>query len=87
MLKQNSTLIDDKDDFYGYFTPQNLDLPEIHGGFAHSHWCGDARCETQVKEDLGVTIRCIPFDPQPEAGACISCGKPGAQRVVYAKAY
>jgi prolyl-tRNA synthetase len=87
MLEKNSILIDDKNDFYDYFTPQNQEQPEIHGGFAHSHWCGDAACEANIKEDLRVTIRCIPFDSQPEEGTCIACGKPSSQRVVYAKAY
>jgi prolyl-tRNA synthetase len=83
--------IDDAESFYGYFTPDSLDRPEIHGGFARSHWCGSSRCEMKIKDDLGVTIRCIPFDDDPaaveETGACIGCGKPSRQRVVFAKAY
>ena len=78
--------IDDKGDFYDFFTPRNLDKPEIHGGFAVSGWCGSTACEARIKEELTVTIRCIPFDPMGRQGACISCGKPGA-RVVFAKAY
>ena len=47
-------------EFDAFFTPKNEDKPEIHGGFALSHWCGDAACETAVKDALKVTIRCIP---------------------------
>jgi prolyl-tRNA synthetase len=86
-LEKNSTMIDSKDDFYAFFTPQNMKQPEIHGGFAHSHWCGDEACEARIKEDLGVTIRCIPLDAQQEKGACIACNQPSPRRVVYAKAY
>ncbi len=79
--------VDDREDFYDWFTPANKDKPEIHGGFAMSHWCGDQTCETQIKNDLNVTIRCIPLDAKKEAGACICCGKPSDQRVIFAKAY
>jgi prolyl-tRNA synthetase len=79
--------IDALDDFYAYFTPRNKEKPELHGGFALSHWCGDGACEAKIKEELTVTIRCIPFEAPQEAGQCICCGKPSSQRVVFAKAY
>ncbi|MDO9264433.1 MAG: His/Gly/Thr/Pro-type tRNA ligase C-terminal domain-containing protein, partial [Desulfosalsimonadaceae bacterium] len=79
--------IDDKTAFDAFFTPKSAERPEIHGGFALSHWCGDALCEKAVKERLNVTIRCIPFDGGNEAGHCIECGGPSAKRVVFAKAY
>ena len=79
--------IDDRDAFYAWFTPKNAEKPEIHGGFAHCHWCGDAACEETIKNDLSVTIRCIPLDAKEESGACICCGKPSTRRVIFAKAY
>ena len=34
-FRQDHTVtIEDKNSFYEYFTPQNLEKPEIHGGFA-----------------------------------------------------
>jgi prolyl-tRNA synthetase len=84
---ENTMVINDKGEFYDYFTPRNLEKPEIHGGFALSGWCGDAACEARIKEELTVTIRCLPLDPEGAAGKCISCGKPGQHRVVFAKAY
>jgi prolyl-tRNA synthetase len=84
---ENTVTIEDKGEFYDYFTPRNLEKPEIHGGFVLSGWCGDAACETKIKEDLTVTIRCIPFEEEGGAGKCICCGKPGQHRVVFAKAY
>jgi prolyl-tRNA synthetase len=79
--------IDTKEEFYAFFTPKNKEQPEIHGGFAYSHWCGDPAVEAQVKEDLGVTIRCIPLDLEAEEGSCVITGKKSKQRVIYAKAY
>ncbi|ACL06777.1 Prolyl-tRNA synthetase [Desulfatibacillum aliphaticivorans] len=79
--------VDGKDAFYKYFTPKNAEKPEMHGGFALSHWCGEMECEEKIKQDLAVTIRLIPFDAEEEAGECICCGKPSKKRVVFAKSY
>lgn len=86
-LKENTRVIDDKADFYAFFTAKNEKQPEIHGGFALSHWNGSAAVEEQIKAELGVTIRCIPFEKSPEPGSCIITGEPSKQRVVFAKAY
>jgi prolyl-tRNA synthetase len=85
--EENTRNIDDKNAFDAFFTPENTDRPEIHGGFAMSHWCGDGACEKTIKERLNVTIRCIPYDGQNEDGICIECGKPSNKRVIFAKAY
>ncbi len=85
--ENHSHTIDDKAAFYSFFTPQDPQKPEIHGGFALSPWCGADACEEKIKEELGATIRCIPFAADAEPGACICCGKPGSRRVIYAKAY
>jgi prolyl-tRNA synthetase len=52
-----------------------------------SHWCGEAECETRIKDDLNVSIRCVPMNTADEDGACICCGKASPKRVVFAKAY
>ncbi|MCC6739049.1 MAG: proline--tRNA ligase [Planctomycetia bacterium] len=62
-------------------------MHEGPGGFASCHWCGDGKCEAQVKEETKVTIRCIPLGNPKESGACIKCGRPSAQRVLFARAY
>ena len=95
--RENSCCIDSKADFYDYFTPANKDQPEIHGGFAWAHWCGDREVEETIKKDLSVTIRNIPLactennylnlENPNEPGTCIFTGKPSKQRVVFAKAY
>ena len=57
------------------------------GGFFLAPWCGDAKCERQVNEETGATIRCIPFDSPDEAGKCIVCGAASERRVLFARAY
>jgi prolyl-tRNA synthetase len=83
----NTVKIDTRDDFYTYFTPKNSEKPEIHGGFALAHWNGSAEVEAKIKDDLKVTIRCIPFDAPEEEGKCILTGEPSKRRVVWAKSY
>jgi prolyl-tRNA synthetase len=83
----HSRTIDSKEEFYAFFTPENSAKPEIHGGFALTHWDGSAAVEEQIKADLKVTIRCIPFEESPEAGICPFSGNPSRQRVVWAKSY
>ena len=85
--EENTRRVDDKDEFYAFFTPDNAEKPEIHGGFALAHWNGDAAVEEKIKNDLKVTIRCIPRDADEEPGRCILTGEPSARRVVFAKSY
>jgi len=87
LLKSNTREIDDRQAFFDFFTPENKEKPEIHGGFTRAHWCGNAECEARIKEELSVTIRCIPFDIKEETGICIYCGEPSSRRVIFAKAY
>jgi prolyl-tRNA synthetase len=86
----NTVRIDTKTDFYEFFTPKNKQKPEIHGGFALAHWSGNPEVEAQLKEDLRVTIRCIPFDPEvqdEQPGICVISGAPSRRRVLFAKSY
>jgi len=85
--EENTTQIDSKEDFFAFFTPRNPERPDIHGGFALAHWCGNQICEEKIKTDLSVTIRCIPSDAENETGRCIACGDRSPRRVVFAKAY
>jgi prolyl-tRNA synthetase len=85
--------IDRKDDFYAFFADppkkQANDPTPIHAGFALAHFNGDPALEAKIKDDLKVTVRCVPLDPQlgGEPGTCPFTGQPSKQRVVWAKAY
>lgn len=84
---QNTKRIDSKAEFYAFFTPKNPAKPEIHGGFALAHFNGSPAVEEQLKNDLKVTVRCIPHDLDSEPGTCIFTGEPSQRRVIFAKAY
>ena len=87
---QHTRAIDSKAEFYDFFTSKNPEKPEIHGGFARAHWNGSRDVEEQVKDDLKVTIRCIPFDDPAhpaESGRCVISGGSSTRRVLWAKSY
>ena len=58
-----------------------------HGGFIKTMWCGALACEMVMKEDVGVTSRCIPFEQETVGDCCPVCGKPGGSMVVWGVAY
>src|SRR5438552_3823018 len=84
---ENTRMLDSKKEFYDFFTPKNSEKPEIHGGFGLAHWNGSREVEDQIKNDLKVTIRCIPPAAAGEPGRCIFSGEPSRRRVIWAKAY
>jgi prolyl-tRNA synthetase len=63
---EHTKVIDTKDEFYAYFaapkTKKENDPTPIHAGFALTHFNGDPALEAQIKNDLAVTVRCIPLD-------------------------
>jgi prolyl-tRNA synthetase len=60
------------------------------GGFAYGGFCGQERCEQEIKAELGATVRVLP-DPEfrsPEVPrVCAWCGEPSAADAVWAQAY
>lgn len=57
------------------------------GGFALVHWNGDAAIEARLKQELNITIRCIPFEFKDKPGKCLFTGEASAKKVIFAKAY
>lgn len=84
--KEHTREIDDLDDLYDFFTPAHSSKAEMHGGFARIHWDRNSRWEEQLKNDLKVTVRCIPEEPS-EPGICPFSGQESPGRVVVAKSY
>ncbi len=56
-------------------------------GFIKAMWCGDEKCEDEVKEKTGVGSRCIPFEQEQLSDKCVCCGKPAKCMVYWGKAY
>jgi prolyl-tRNA synthetase len=56
------------------------------GGFAYVFSSEDESIEPVLKE-YKISARCIPLATMEERGVCIFTGNPGAQKIIYAKAY
>ena len=82
--KEHTFELDDKKEFYKLYQKSK---GFNNGAFVMAHWCGSQACEKQIKNDLSVTIRCIPFDTPTEQGRCICCNNSSSRRVLFAKAY
>jgi len=57
------------------------------GGLADIYWCGNAVCETKIREETRATGRAIPLNQDSPPGPCIVCGEPSKERAYFAKAY
>lgn len=56
-------------------------------GFVKAMWCGEQACEEVIKENMGVTSRCMPFEQEQLSDTCVCCGKPAKKVVYWGKAY
>ena len=63
------------------------DIADNKPGFIRAMWCGCQECEDKLKEQVGVTSRCMPFKQEKLAETCVCCGKPATKMVYWGKAY
>ncbi len=62
-------------------------IAEGKGGFLRSKWCGDEACEVAMKEQAGVTSRCMPLVQSGTEGVCPVCGKSCKTDIFWGVAY
>ena len=62
-------------------------LSAEHSGFIKTMWCGDAACEEKMKEEAGLSSRCMPFEQEHLSDVCPCCGRPAKTMVIWGKAY
>ena len=63
------------------------ELQEKNGGFIKTMWCGDVECELKMKEQAGMSSRCIPFKQEKLDEVCACCGKPARHMIYWGVAY
>lgn len=86
-LKERTvTNIKTRADFDAYFSKDADNSFTSGTGFVRAKWCGDKDSLAHL-EELGVTIRCIPFDQDGKEGSCVLTGKAATQEVIFARAY
>ena len=56
-------------------------------GFFKTMWCGDEACELRVKEEAGLTSRCMPFEQERIGDVCPICGRPATTSIIWGRAY
>ena len=62
-------------------------LQQEKGGFIKTMWCGDEACEVRMKEEGGMSSRCVPFAQEHLGDVCPFCGKPAKKMVYWGIAY
>ena len=69
------------------------DMAEMHAvadggnGFYKTMWCGSLECELKMKEEIGVTSRCMPLEQEHLGDTCVCCGRPAHRMIIWGKAY
>ena len=63
------------------------ELAEKNNGYIKTMWCGDQACEEKMKEEVGLSSRCMPFEQEKISDVCPCCGKPANLMVYWGKAY
>ena len=75
---KNTHIVKDYDDFKSIISK---------GGFVRCGWDGNSETEAKIKQDTKATIRCIPFDEDPEELTCVLTGQKAKHEVIFARAY
>ncbi len=62
-------------------------LQEKNGGFIKTMWCGEEACELAMKEQAGMSSRCMPLEQEKLGEVCVCCGKPAKHMIYWGVAY
>jgi len=62
-------------------------LQDANGGFIKTMWCGALDCELKMKEEAGMSSRCIPFAQENLGDTCACCGKKAEKMIYWGIAY
>ena len=63
------------------------ELAKANTGYIKTMWCGDLACEMKMKEEVGLSSRCMPFEQEHLSDVCPCCGKPAKTMVYWGVAY
>jgi len=56
-------------------------------GFIKAMYCGNEECEVTIKDRMGATARCIPFEQEKISDKCVCCQKGAKYMVYWGRAY
>jgi prolyl-tRNA synthetase len=73
--------------FEAHSLEEAKELQAQHGGFIKTMWCGELDCEMKMKEEAGMTSRCIPFAQEHLSDTCPICGRAAKKMIYWGVAY
>ncbi|WP_251448667.1 proline--tRNA ligase [Vermiculatibacterium agrestimuris] len=73
--------------FPAYSLEEAKTIQEEKGGFIKTMWCGELECELKMKEEAGMSSRCIPLEQEHLGDTCAICGKPAKHMIYWGIAY
>ena len=62
-------------------------LQQAHGGFIKTMWCGELDCEMKMKEEAGMSSRCMPLEQEHLSDVCPICGRAAKKMIYWGVAY
>jgi prolyl-tRNA synthetase len=78
-LQENITTVKTYDEF--------KKVLKERGGFIRASWCSNSKCEQEIKDETGATIRIVPFEKEKPFSRCMHCGGEAKEVVYFARAY
>ncbi len=83
LAARTTTEVSSAEEFREWFSGEEAEA----GGFVRAPWSEDPKT-AELMAELGVSVRCIPFDAEPPSGAkCVISGQPAKVEAIFAKAY
>ena len=73
--------------YEAYSIEEAKQLQAEKGGFIKTMWCGDLECELKMKEEGGMSSRCMPLEQEHLSDACPICGKKAKYSIIWGVAY
>ena len=70
-----------------YSLEEAKQLQKERGGFIKTMWCGEEACEIKMKEEAGMSSRCMPLTQEHLSDVCPICGKPAKTMIYWGVAY
>ncbi|MBR2782466.1 MAG: proline--tRNA ligase [Oscillospiraceae bacterium] len=73
--------------YEAYSIEEAKQLQAEKGGFIKTMWCGDLECELKMKEEGGMSSRCMPLEQEHLSDVCPICGKKAKYSIIWGVAY
>ena len=87
LLYQNALENLQQNTYEAHSLEQARQLQAEHGGFIKTMWCGELECELKMKEEAGMSSRCMPLEQEHFDDVCPICGKSAKHSIYWGIAY